>query len=388
MKHRIHFMVLITLSVLIIFTTVHAANKSFGITPTLNNGKKWRIGYYEAGEYINYQQVFIGVVNQLMEIGWLEKTTIPPQEGSQTKDLWQWLSQNVKSKYIEFPADGHYTANWDNKIRETTTNKIIQRVNAQKDIDLIIVMGTKSGLDLANDRHKTPIIVLSASDAVGSGIVKSIEDSGYDHVLARIDPFRYERQVRIFHDIIGFQKLGMIYRDDASGKSIAAYDKVKMVADERGFEIVSCLLKPDIELAEETDTIKSCIQEIGKKADAYYVTELKGINADTLPDLVNLINSLKIPTFSQNGSKEVKYGILMSISQAGYKYLGRFAAETIAKIFNGAKPRELDQVFEDPPTIAINLKTAEIIGYDPPVDVLGAADEIYQEIYTTEDIEK
>ncbi len=34
----------------------------------------------------------------------------------------------------------------------------------------------------------------------------------------------------------------------------------------------------------------------------------------------------------------------------------------------------------NPPKIAINLKTAEIIGYDPPVDVLGAADEIYQEI--------
>ncbi len=52
----------------------------------------------------------------------------------------------------------------------------------------------------------------------------------------------------------------------------------------------------------------------------------------------------------------------------------------MAKILNGARPRQLDQVFEGPPKIAINLKTAQIIGYDPPVDVLGAADEIYQEI--------
>jgi hypothetical protein len=70
----------------------------------------------------------------------------------------------------------------------------------------------------------------------------------------------------------------------------------------------------------------------------------------------------------------------MSISQAGFKYIGRFHAEIIAKVFNGAKPRQLEQLFEEPPRIAINLKTAEIIGYDPPVDVLGAADEIYQEI--------
>ena len=49
-------------------------------------------------------------------------------------------------------------------------------------------------------------------------------------------------------------------------------------------------------------------------------------------------------------------------------------------MFNGAKPRQIGQLFEEPPRIAINLKTAEIIGFDPPVDVLGAADEIYQEI--------
>jgi hypothetical protein len=52
----------------------------------------------------------------------------------------------------------------------------------------------------------------------------------------------------------------------------------------------------------------------------------------------------------------------------------------MAKIFNGAKPRDIGQLFEDPPKIAINLKTAELIGYDPPVDVLSAADEIFEDI--------
>jgi len=42
-------------------------------------------------------------------------------------------------------------------------------------------------------------------------------------------------------------------------------------------------------------------------------------------------------------------------------------------------PNELDQLFEEPPKIAINLKTAELIGFDPPVIILGAADEIFTE---------
>jgi len=88
----------------------------------------------------------------------------------------------------------------------------------------------------------------------------------------------------------------------------------------------------------------------------------------------------EVPTFSQLGSRDVRYGALLSIARAGFKYVARFHAETIAKIFNGAKPRDLEQLFEDPPRIAINLKVAKIIKYDPPVDILSSADEIYQEI--------
>ncbi len=89
-------------------------------------------------------------------------------------------------------------------------------------------------------------------------------------------------------------------------------------------------------------------------------------------------------SFSQSGSEEVKYGFLLSNSTAGFKYVGLFHAKSIAKVFKGVKPRDLGQVFEGPPKIAINLKTAEIISFDPPMIILGAADEIYEEIQTPE----
>jgi ABC-type uncharacterized transport system substrate-binding protein len=225
-------------------------------------------------------------------------------------------------------------------------------------------------------------MVLSVADALAAGIVKSLEDSGYDHIHARVDPFRYERQIRIFYDIIGFQTMGVAYEDSVAGRSYASIDKVEQVAQELGFEIVSCYTKsdiPDQKLAEET--VKTCFREIGdKKVEAIYITPQNGINSRSIPELVEILNAYRIPTFSHSGSEEVKAGILMSISKASFKYVGQFYAETLAKILNGAKPRQLEQIFEGPPKIAINLKTAEIIGYDPPVDVLGAADEIYQEI--------
>ena len=357
------------------------SDKQYGVAPRTNKGKKWRIGYHEGGEYSDYQKVLIATVQGLMELGWMEKMEIPPQKGEQTKDLWNWLATHTKSKYIEFVKDAYYSANWDKQLRESMNEEIIARLNQRKDIDLMIAAGTWAGQDLANNKHKTPTIVISTSNPLASHIIKSVEDSGYDHVHARINPYRYERQIGIFHDIIGFSKLGIAYENSAAGRVYAAFDKVEKIAKERGFEIVSCYTLdevPDKRVSEES--VKKCFQELVKKVDAIYVTTQNGVNKRSIPDLVSIANGARIPTFAQSGSHQVRYGFLMSISRANLHPLGRFHAETIAKVFNGAKPRELDQLFEGPVAIAINLKTAEIIGYDPPVDVLAVADEIYREI--------
>ena len=96
--------------------------------------------------------------------------------------------------------------------------------------------------------------------------------------------------------------------------------------------------------------------------------------------MVDIANEHHVPTFSQSGPREVRLGIMVSLSRANYRYVGEFHADTIARVFNGAKPNQLEQVFEEPPKVAINLRTAEIVGFDPPVVLLGAADEIFQEI--------
>jgi hypothetical protein len=104
------------------------------------------------------------------------------------------------------------------------------------------------------------------------------------------------------------------------------------------------------------------------------------VNQRSFPEIVRIANESHVPTFSQSGSEEVKKGVLMSLSEAGFRYVGEFHAQTFAKVFNGAKPNELDQLFESPPRMAVNLKTAEIIRYDVPLLLLGAADEIFHEI--------
>ena len=323
--------------------------ENFGTAPVLNDGKKWRIVFYEGGPHSNY---------------------------------YHYLEANdARSDYLEFVEDGYYSANWDDQLRKENRARILESLKRGNEVDLVIAMGTWAGLDLANNEHAVPTVVMSTSDPVESGIIKSAEDSGYDHVHARVDPYRYERQLRIFHDIIKYKKLGIAFEDSIYGRSYSAIDTVEKVAADIGFEVVKCYTKSDISDTDiASQSVIQCFEELSKKVDAIYVTQQGGVNPDSIPVLVEIANRNRIPTFSQLGSKEVQQGVLFSISRPGFKPAGLFLSATIAQILNGAKPRQLKQLFEETPSIAINLKTAEIVGLYLYADILAAADTIYREI--------
>lgn len=372
----------ILITVIVFTGSGFAGDKNiFSIKPITNNGKKWRIAYYEGGEYYDYKGVFTATLQGLMEIGWIEKANIPVDKGEFTTNTWRWAATQAKSDYLEFVEDAHYSAQWDDNLRKEMTENIINRMNQKKDIDLILAVGTWAGKDLANTRHSTPTLVLTASDAVGAGIIKSNEDSGFDHIQAHVDPSRYERQIQIFHDIIAFKKLGIAYENTIDGRSYAAIDVIKKLSKSLNFEIVPCYTQSDIaDKKVAGDSVIKCFETLSPQVDAIYVTLQGGVNTDTIPKLVKIANIHKIPTFSQSGSQEVQYGLFLSISHANFKYVGQYHAKLMAQVFNGAKPRQLEQIFEGPPKVAINLKTAQLIGFDPPMVLLGAADEIYKKI--------
>ncbi|WP_432471005.1 ABC transporter substrate-binding protein [Amphritea sp. HPY] len=357
----------------------------FDTQPVTNAGKPWRIGYFEGGEYSDYQKILTETIKGLMKLGWLETTEIPPQQGEQTEQMWQWLVANAKSEYIEFVPNAHYSAAWDETIREEIAARIIQRLNSQRDIDLMIAMGTWAGKELANDKHRTSTMVLSTSDPLAAGIIKSVEDSGYDHIHATLDPSRYDRQVRVFNDIVGFKNLGVAYENSENGRTYAALEVIERLAKERKFNIVRCHTLSDIsDVSQAEASVVECFKELAPKVDAIYVTQQGGVNGNSIAKLVKITNQYRIPTFSMSGSVEVSKGLLLSLSQAGFRYVGEFHAGTFAKVFNGAQPNQLSQFFEEPPRMAVNLKTAEIVGFNPPLLLLGAADEIYRDIQENE----
>lgn len=348
---------------------------AFDVTPVEKpDNIRYRLAFYEGGQYPDYITILKQTIYGLMDIGWIEKAELP-DFGKNHKKFWEWASENIRSRYVEFVKNGYFSpGDFDKALRQSTQQEFLKRAN---EFDLVIAMGTWAGQDLANDMHRTPVMLASTSDPIGAGIIKSSEDSGFDHFHAKVDPDRYLRQIKIFHEIIGFKKLGVIYENSTEGRTYAAMDALEQQSKNLKFELVLCEAPfSGIDIKEAEQNVIRCSNALAGKVDAIYITVHRGNTASGFNESIKIFNKKNIPTFSQLGADEVKNGALMSISQAGFKYVGQFHAMVAARILRGEKPRNIEQIHISPARIALNMTTAKMIGFKPTVDILLVADEI------------
>lgn len=360
-----------------------AAADDTATTPRLSpTGERWRIAYLEGGQYPDYATITRATLRGLMALGWIEPAEMPDDPGDAPGDFWRWFAANLRSDYLEFVPDAYFTAgDFDSAARPQTRERILDRLTGTGDIDLVIAMGTWAGQDLRVEGLGVPVIVGSTSDPIGAGIIDSAADSGMDHLHARVEVDRYQLQLRLFHDIIGFDRLGIVHAHTREGRTYGGVDAVEEVAAERGFHIVACDAPyAGLPQAEVERNVIDCYERIAPQVDAVYLTVHRGLTDRALDGVLAAINRARLPSFAMLGSAQVRRGVLMSIAQADFSSVGMFHAETIARILNGARPRDLSQRWISPPKIALNLAAAERIGFDPPVDLLLASDEIYDRI--------
>lgn len=345
--------------------------------------KIWRIACVESGPYSDYQKIFKGISLGLARQHIVQNGNPPiPADSEELRPIWDWMSENAGGNSVRFVKDAFYTANWDSAKREEITQKLFRRIQTKKDIDLILAFGTWAGQDMKSLDTDIPVIVVSVTNAVESKIIDSVHDSGKDNLAATIEPNRYEHHIKLFHDIFNFKKLGIVYEDTPSGRNSIALKEIENMAQKLNVELVRCtdfFDIPDADLAAKR--VKICHEKLaGQDVDAVYLTLNIGLQAKTLPDVLSPLINAGIPTFSQLGQLDVKHGALLSLSQLNIEEEGIFAANQIEQILQGKKPRELNQIFESIVSFAINLRTANLIGWNPPFELLVAIDEFYQTI--------
>ena len=226
-----------------------------------------------------------------------------------------------------------------------------------------------------------PVLVDAVTDPLEAGIIPNNEDTGKKFLTCRTDPDQFRRQVRLFYKTVEFDRLGIIYGDDETGRIYGAVSDVETVAEEKGFEIVrntNVFEDPTPEQMERCGSMYlEALEEICPKVDALYLGASAGITEGDVGEIVKVINKHKVPAFALEGSIRVAEGILFGISMSGQVRAGVYNAKKMVAIFKGNDPRSLPQLFENVPSIAINLKTATTIGYDIPTNIIAGSAEVY-----------
>ncbi|MDR3175507.1 MAG: ABC transporter substrate-binding protein [Desulfovibrio sp.] len=345
------------------------------------SGRPVRVAYIEGGFYTDYAQILVALAQGLAGLGIIADGNAPlPEHVESTAEIWQWLCANAGGNTIRFVPDGYYSAGWDDAVFVEKRAELIARLNGVRDIDLVLAFGTKAGQAMAADDHNTPVAVLSVTDAVTAGIIPSPEDSGRDHVFAMVEYNRYYRQVGIFHDIFRFKRLGIAYEDTEEGRGSIALTQIQKAAADSDFDLLTCVdtLYYD-NPAPAVENLIGCHKRLAAAgADAVYMTVNNGMQTENMGEILRPLLEKRLPTFSQNGVDEVRHGVLMSISQANFSGQGLFAARAVANIVKGESPRSQKQDYEEPMSLAVNLRTAMLIGWNPSLAVLSAVDEIFQ----------
>ncbi|MCF8166992.1 MAG: hypothetical protein K9K38_05390 [Rhodoferax sp.] len=358
-----------------------AATPEVSVAPSLNQGKKWRVAYIESGPYTNYAGTFYYLLKGLEARGWVKGVERVPFTWGQvdTREMWNYISaQREFSTYIEFIPDGYYSL----KSIPGKESEVLKRFSEKKDADLMIVMGTVAGKLMASDDNQSKAMVFSTSNAVKSGIVKTLNSSGRPKVWAHLDPVRYKQQLQVFSDIFHFKKMGVVYEDSPNGKAFAAVDDIEAVAKEKRFEIVRKLV-PGAKNAEDQDRyFKDLLQahtELASEVDGFYyaISPAPGLRPEHIYPVLKPFYDKQIPVFSQLGDEEVSRGALLSLARADFTGMGQFGAVQMAKLLNGASADALPQVYSDTPTIALNFHVAKQIGYKPPFEILLVSDKVF-----------
>ncbi len=342
--------------------------------PRKGSSGKFRIAVVVSGEYWEFFENLKGLVQGFANIGWAEPVAIPASVVT-SEQLVRWLSTQKYSEWIEFVPELYCNLAWGDN--EEQAEALFGKRKPAADV-IVAYGGMASKFFYRYDSYPVPVVADAVTDPFGAGITKNAEDSGKDFFSCKIDAEQFKQQVRLFHEIAGFKKLGIVYGDDEYGQIYGAVRDVESVASELGFEIVRNTRVKE-EMAEDTVPLYlEALADVAARSDAVYIGASTAVTEyDILDDIVAILDAAKVPSFALEGSIRVKDGVMLSLASSGTIRSGIYTATKISQIFTGRKPRELSQKFESVPSVAVNLATAAKIGFEVPADVIVNSDEVY-----------
>jgi len=316
-----------------------------------------------------------GLCERLQELGYISHDVDLSAAPADYESYFEYITkQDLGGKLIIDKSS--YLLNEEN--REMIGSELRQKV-ADGKLDLIAATGTYPGTFLKELELPIPFLVSFASDPVYSGIIESTEKTGDENVWALVEPMAFSRQLEIYKNITGFEKLGIITTDEYD--EAAGGPEIDKKAAELGVEVVKeilCLQDMYTERAQGlyTDSVKKLADQ-----DVDAVLVLFGVldGSQASPEsAIPILAEKKIPYLISDGEDLVRNGGMLLISFYNYEGYGNHVADICSNIFHGEKAEEQTIEYISSPKVVLNMDTARELGFETDFEFLQTVDKIYR----------
>ncbi|HEV7715390.1 MAG TPA: TolC family protein [Steroidobacteraceae bacterium] len=257
------------------------------------------------------------------------------------------------------PADKQLNGNWT----IDGLNTALDRLEADPAVDVVVTLGFVAS-HVAAHRAKLPkpTIAALAVDPVLQTFPLQGGTSGRHNFtfVASFDSVGDE--IGTFHRVIGFSHMAVL----ADRLSLQGVPELQTKAAELRAQIGA-----EITLA-PTDSVADALNNLPANTDAVLVAPLLRLSKEEIRALADGLAKRKLPSFSLLGRSEVEQGILLTTSpdteQA--QRLARRIALNIQRIVGGEDAARLELAFPSEQRLAVNMRTAALIGFSPRWDDL------------------
>jgi hypothetical protein len=244
----------------------------------------------------------------------------------------------------------------------------LQQLLEDRDVDIVVCLGLLSCNEVASlPNLPKPVIAPVVVDPKLQGFPLRGAASGKPNFVYITNFNTVDDDLQVFQKAVGFEQLAIL----ADSTSMEAMGRFR----DRKREQLAADLGVQITVVPVRDTLDGVIAEIPSGIDAVYVTPLPRFDAENLRQLAGTLIERKLPSFSLLGVTEVAQGLLMANGgrQQDMLRLARRIALNIHSILLG------NRALQQTRRLAINMRTAEAIGYFPRYAIVSDAELLFAE---------
>jgi putative ABC transport system substrate-binding protein len=237
--------------------------------------------------------------------------------------------------------------------------------------DLLMALNLPAALAFKKATSRVPIVFIGVADPVGAGLVASIARPGGNVTgMAAVPPETYLKRVQMFKQLVPrLSRLALLADLDVPAQVAFEKEYYTSAAAANGIQL-------EVFGARDKRSIDEAFSKMVEARCEGAVISQQGIFFLLRSELSEGALSNRLPTMGPSEAF-VPSGILVAYSQVTKERIASLVAYA-AKVLRGEKPGDLPVQFSTKLTLALNLKTARMLGITVPPTLLATADEVIE----------